>query len=171
MVKMDTSWKFTERVEKYMVLFHTLCHTLDDEGWDYEYDEKNELIRFRVHGVNTDFNVFLIVDEEQESLLCNTYITQKISKNKRADVCEFMNRVNYELDNGNLEMDMDDGEIRYRTFLDLSDTAPSKEQILNLIWNGPQCFDTYFSGLMKMIYNNFTPEEAANSCLTENMLV
>ncbi len=115
-----------------MILFQTLCHTLDEEGWDYEYDDKNELLRFRVHGVNIDFNVLLIIDEEQESLLCNTYIVQKVPEDKRFEVCEFINRINYELDNGNLEMDMEDGEIRYRTFLDLSDASPSKEQILNM---------------------------------------
>lgn len=147
-----------------MILFQTLCHTLDEEGWDYEYDEKNELLRFRVHGVNTDFNVLLIIDEEQESLLCNTYIVQKIPENKRFDVCEFINRINYELDNGNLEMDMEDGEIRYRTFLDLSDATPSKEQILNLIWNGPQCFDSYFSGLMRLVYSNLSPAKAVALC-------
>lgn len=151
-----------------MSLFDVLCTTLTKDGWEFTYDEKNEIVRLDIRGVNSDFYSFLIVDEEQESLLCNTHINQKIPFAKRIAVCEFMNRINYELASGNFEMDMDDGEIRYRTYLDLAGSEASKEQILNLIWNGAQSFDSYYPGFIQLIHGEYTPEEAAAFCSSED---
>lgn len=151
-----------------MSLFQILYDILNENGWEFDYDTKNEIIRFEIHGVNADFHAFLLVDEEQESLLCNTHIDQKIPHSKRLEVCDFMSRVNYELANGNFEMDMDNGEIRYRTYLDLSDAKPSKEQILNIVWNGVLGFDTYYPGLMRLVYGNCTAEEAASYCTIDD---
>lgn len=147
-----------------MSLFSVLYEILSQNGWEFDFDDKNGVIKLEICGINTDFYSFLLVDEEQESLLCNTHINQKIPPSLRLEVCDFMCRVNYELSNGNLEMDMDTGEIRYRTYLDLADAHPSQEQILNIIWNGVVGFDTYYPGLMKLIYGDYTAEEAAAFC-------
>ena len=151
-----------------MSLFQVLYEILNDNGWEFDFDEKNEIIKLEVRGVNANFRSFLLVDEEQESLLCNTHINQKIPHAKRLEVCDFMSRVNYELANGNFEMDMDNGEIRYRTFLDLAEAKPSKEQITNIVWNGVLGFDTYYPGLMRLVYGNCSAEEAVAYCSEDN---
>ncbi|TGE31139.1 YbjN domain-containing protein [Desulfosporosinus sp. Sb-LF] len=151
-----------------MSLFRMLYEILNQNGWDFDFDNKNEIIKLDINGVNTNFHAFLLVDEEQESLLCNTHIDQKIPHSKRLEVCDFMSRVNYELANGNFEMDMDNGEIRYRTFLDLADAVPSKDQVLNILWNGVLGFDTFYPGLMKLVYGNCSAEEAASFCTEED---
>lgn len=147
-----------------MSLFSVLYEILSQNGWEFDFDDKNGIIKLEIRGINADFYSFLLVDEDQESLLCNTHINQKIPPSQRLEVCDFMCRVNYELSNGNLEMDMDTGEIRYRTYLDLADAHPSQEQILNIIWNGVVGFDTYYPGLMKLIYGDYSAEEAAAFC-------
>ena len=151
-----------------MSLFRVLYEILTQNGWEFDFDNKNEIIKLEIRGINTNFHAFLLVDEEQESLLCNTYIKQKIPLSKRLKVCDFMSRVNYELANGNFEMDMDNGEIRYRTYLDLADAEPSKDQVLNTVWNGVLGFDTYFPGLMKLLYENYSAEEAAAFCTDQD---
>lgn len=151
-----------------MSLFRVLYKILSQNGWEFDFDNKNEIIKLEIRGVNTNFHVFLLVDEEQESLLCNTHISQKIPYSKRLEVCDFMSRVNYELANGNFEMDMDTGEIRFRTFLDLSDADPSKDQILNIVGNGVQGFDTFYPGLMKLVYEDYSAEKAVAFCTEED---
>lgn len=150
-----------------MTLFQVLYDTLQENNWEFDYDDKNEIFRLEIRGVNSDFYCFIIVDEEQESLLCNTHIKKRIPFTKRLEVCSFMNRVNYELANGNFEMDMDDGEIRFRTFLDLANTIPSQEQLMNLIWNGSQSFDTYYPGVEKILLEEYSAEEAIAVCTQE----
>ncbi|MCB8815080.1 YbjN domain-containing protein [Desulfosporosinus shakirovi] len=150
-----------------MSLFRVLYEILSQNGWEFDFDNKNGIIKLEISGINTDFHAFLFVDEEQESLLCNTHIDQKIPSSKRLEVCDYMSRVNYELINGNFEMDMDNGEIRYRTFLDLADARPSQDQVLNIVWNGVLGFDTYYPGLMKLVYGDYSAEEAAAFCSDE----
>lgn len=150
-----------------MSLFRVLYKILSQNGWEFDFDNKNEIIKLEIRGVNTNFHVFLLVDEEQESLLCNTHISQKIPYSKRLEVCDFMSRINYELAKGNFEMDMDTGEIRFRTFLDLADADPSKDQILNIVGNGVQGFDTFYPGLMKLVYEDYNAEEAVAFCTEE----
>lgn len=147
-----------------MSLFRVLYDILVQDGWEFDFDKKNEIIKLEVRGFSTSFYSYLFVDEEQESLLCNTHIREKIPSGKRLEVCDFMSRVNYELANGNFEMDMDNGEIRYRTYLDLKDAEPSKEQILNILWNSVLGFDTYYPGLMKLVYCDYSAKEAAALC-------
>ncbi|AGA69691.1 hypothetical protein Desdi_2261 [Desulfitobacterium dichloroeliminans LMG P-21439] len=147
-----------------MTLFEILYRALKQDGWNFEYDEKNELFRIEIRGINSEFVSFIIVDEEQESLLCNTHIKQKIPFAKRLEVCNFINRVNYELAIGNFELDMDDGEIRFRTYLDSANSEPSREQLLNLLWNGAQTFDIYYPGFIKIISEDYLAEEAVSAC-------
>lgn len=151
-----------------MSLFQVLFDIINQEGWEFDYDQKNEIIKLEICGFHTNFHVFLLVDEVQESLLCNTHIRKKVPHSKRLEVCDFMNRVNYELANGNFEMDMDNGEIRYRTFLDLSDAEPSKDQIQNIVWAGIQGFDTYYPGLVNLVDYDYSAEEAMACCLEED---
>ncbi|ACL21274.1 hypothetical protein DesLBE_0070 [Desulfitobacterium sp. LBE] len=147
-----------------MTLYEVLYNTLKKDCWKFDYDQKNELFRLEIRGINCDFVSFIIVDEEQESLLCNTHIKQKIPFAKRVEVCNFMNRINYELAIGNFEMDMDDGEIRFRTYLDSANSEPSQEQLINLIWNGAQTFDTYYPGFIKIVSEDYSAEEAVRVC-------
>ncbi len=151
-----------------MSLLKILCDILAADGWRFNLDQRNEIVQLEVRGVNANLRLIVYVDEEQESFLCNTHTNLKIPYAKRLQICEFMNRVNYEMVNGNFEMDMEDGEIRYRTSLDLSGAEASKDQILNLIWNGAQSFDTFFPGMMELLYENCTPEQAVSLCMVEN---
>ena len=151
-----------------MSLFQVLYKILSQNGWEFDFDDKNGIIKLDIRGISTNFHAFLLIDEEQESLLCNTHINQRIPYSKRLEVCDFMSRINYELVNGNFEMDLDNGEIRYRTFLDLADAEPSQDQVLNIVWNGVLGFDTYYPGLMKLVYGNLSAEEAAAYCTEDN---
>lgn len=151
-----------------MTLFQILYETLTENGWEFDFDKKNEIFRLEIRGVNSDFHCFIIIDEEQESLLCNTHIKQKTPFLKRIEICNFINRVNYELANGNFEMDMDDGEIRFRTFLDLENAEPSQDQLMNLLWNGSQSFDTYYPGIANIVNEGFSAEEAMAICTQED---
>ncbi len=147
-----------------MSLFQLLYDILIQNDWEFESDDKNEVIKLKIQGINANFHSCLLVDEKQESLLCNTYIKHKIPFSKRLEVCDFMCRVNYEFAIGNFEMDMENGEIRYRTYLDLANAEPSREQVVNIVWNGVLGFDTYYPGLMRLVYEDYSAEEAAAFC-------
>ena len=54
---------------------------------------------------------------------------------RRPALCETIARANYGLYLGNFEMDMGDGELRFKSSLPVNDAEPSDNQIRRLIAN------------------------------------
>ena len=53
---------------------------------------------------------------------------------------------------GNLELDYSDGEIRYKTSVDIEDVEVVEPLIRHLIYANVLTMDKYFPGLMRVIY-------------------
>jgi hypothetical protein len=49
----------------------------------------------------------------------------------------------------------------------LANAEPSREQLVNLIWNGAQTFDTYYPGFLKILIDDYSAEDAVAICTQE----
>src|SRR5699024_2156839 len=95
------------------------------------------------------------------TMLFLTYLPMKVAEDKRAAVSEYLTRANYGLHVGNFEMDMEDGEVRYKTTgVTDADTMPSLDVIRRLTYIGFSMFDRYIPSLLSIIYGGKTPTEA-----------
>ena len=77
---------------------------------------------------------------------------------------EFLTRANYGLVFGNFEMDMHDGEIRYKTFVPCGGEAPCADVIRRSIYVPAMMLDRYGDGLLKVLYSDIDPEKACSMC-------
>jgi hypothetical protein len=79
-----------------------------------------------------------------------------VPEHRRSAVIEALTRINYQLIYGSFEMDLADGEIRFRTVVeaekDLDDTMI--DRVLNANLNAA---DRYFAALMTITYGNASP--------------
>ena len=57
-------------------------------------------------------------------------------------------------------MDFTDGEVRYRTSIDVEDASLPPALIKNLVYTNIGTFDRYLPGIMAVIYGNTSPEDA-----------
>lgn len=73
-----------------------------------------------------------------------------------AIMAEFICRANYGLKNGNFELDMRDGEIRYKSFVDCEGLTPTTEMVRNSIHCPAAMFDRYGDGIVDII--SVTPQ-------------
>ena len=91
---------------------------LDADDWHYEYDAEHAFIRAGVtlkcklksarmfiRFRNTDYNVYMVapISADPENL---------------GEVLRFTAQANYGLASGNFEVDVEDGEIRYKSYVD-----------------------------------------------------
>ena len=91
---------------------------LDEDDWHYEYDAERNVIRASVtldcklksarmiiRFRKTDYNVYMVapISADPENL---------------GEVLRFTAQANYGLASGNFEVDVDDGEIRYKSYVD-----------------------------------------------------
>ena len=103
--------------------------------------------------------------------VCNDHITCyhicniNAQKSNSSAVGEFLHRANYGLKRGNFEMDYNDGEIRYKYTISLSDVQnDSFDSMRSLMLLGANMFQTYGDGLLAVAFGFKTPQEAIKEC-------
>lgn len=136
---------------------------LDTLEWRYTLDEEKEIIRLGVATQTCKLDCIVHFLPEQNFLLFFSILPILVPENKRHEIAEYITRANYGLNAGNLEMDFDDGEIRYRTYSNTDDESLNGEVIKHLIHTNIQTIDRYASGIMNVIYGNTTPKDAVEA--------
>jgi hypothetical protein len=81
-------------------------------------------------------------------------------KDKRSAISEFLTRANYGMTIGNFELDFNDGEIRYKTSIDVEGDCLSHALIKRLVYTNVAMMDEYLPGIKAIIETDITPEEA-----------
>ena len=125
---------------------------LDDDDWKYTYDAERKLIRA---GVALDCKLKhgdLCIRIRETSY--NVYISLQINADKDtlADVIRYTTMANYGLLSGNFEVDVEDGEVRYKSYVDARDLESlPKEVIKGSIYRGWNTVERYGDGLAALI--------------------
>ncbi len=132
----------------------------DEDGWHYTQVEDKPWLRVSVKGKNGDYSCVAQAREEPEEVLFYTYFPIHVPEEKRRDVAEFIARANYGLILGNFELDMRDGEVRYKTSLDVEGVPLTSHLVKDLVYGNLLTMDRYLPGLMTLLYGAATPEQA-----------
>ena len=96
----------------------------------------------------------VFISENNECLLCMSNFPVNAPLERRAAVMEMLMQWNYQLLIGNWEMDLDDGEIRYRTSVPLRGVELTVELVRHICGFNFSTFSGGFSDLLAVIYQN-----------------
>ena len=141
---------------------------LVNDDWHFSFDEKSGVFKFglcidskikkidyqiRVH--NDDYTVYAFspvgADTDDRDMMLK--------------MAEFVCRANYGLRRGNFELDMRDGEIRYKTYVDChGGMTPSNTVVKGSIYCCASMFDTYAPGILDIIFGDSTAKTAVEKC-------
>ena len=140
---------------------------LTEDDWHFSFDYQLGLFKFVLNLKGRIKNVRYTVDVKDDE-----YVVYAISpigadeddEKKMAIMAEFICRANYGLKNGNFELDMRDGEIRYKSFVDCEGLTPTTEMVRNSIHCPAAMFDRYGDGIVDIIFGNSTAKEAVAKC-------
>ena len=61
---------------------------------------------------------------------------------------------------GNFELDFIDGEIRYKTSIDVGNDILTQELMKQVVYTNVMTMDTYQPAIMSVIYSDVSPEDA-----------
>ncbi|MFO0812943.1 MAG: YbjN domain-containing protein [Gemmatales bacterium] len=151
-------------------IFNAVVDFLTDDGWKYtilEEDQDLLALTLSFKGRSGSWQCFSIVDEEKHWLRFYSILPVHIPEDKRADIIEFMTRANYGLMLGNYEMDMNDGEVRFKTSIDAEGGELTKPMIDNLLRSNLISMDRYFPGLMAVLYSDRSPADIYEDIASE----
>lgn len=86
-------------------------------------------------------------------------------------MAEFVCRVNDGLVNGNFELNMDDGSINYKTYVDCGGgMTPSRVVVRNSIYCCASMFDQYAPGILDIILGDSEAKDAVDECIIKLLI-
>ncbi len=134
---------------------------LTGQGWHFEYDEEQSRFTMTMSLKKIDSSrVYILIGEDY--VLTYALMPNHVPESKRDMVCRYIARGNYGLRNGNLEMDLEDGEVRYKTYLFAKDRIPLQNEIERYIDISFLTLDRYAEGIMKIIYGDMDDKTAVD---------
>src|SRR5262245_1344418 len=93
-----------------------------EDGWPITQMEGRPVLRTAFKGDNGTWSCFAQAREEQQQFVFYSVCQTNTPEGKRPAMAEYLTRANYGLYIGNFELDFNDGEIRYKTSIDVTDT-------------------------------------------------
>lgn len=132
---------------------------LDQNDWKYEYIADRNYIKAGVNLKCKLQTVKLLITFNEKGYTVLASATMNASEDTRASVLEYISRANFGLRNGNFEMDLRDGEVRYKTYTNCRglDRLPN-EIIEDSIIIPPMMFSRYGDGMAALMFGFSDPE-------------
>ena len=140
---------------------------LNDDGWHYSFDEDRGIFDFSLSVRSKIQKIkYLIVVKEDEMIVYGICPIGADCDDEKmmAQMAEFICRANYGLKNGNFEIDLRDGEIRYKSFIDCDEALPSTEVVKNSIHCTASMYKRYATGIISIIIAGSSAKEAIAMC-------
>ena len=98
--------------------------------------------------------------DDDNQLLFYSLCPFTVPREKRPAVMEYTTRVNYGLRMGNFELNLDDGEVRFKTSLDCEGGELTSALVKQLIYANVLLMDQYLPGLLGIMYGDLGAREA-----------
>ncbi len=133
---------------------------LEEDDWPVSPIEGRTVYKTGFEGKNGQFTCYAQERTEQEQFVFYSIFPVHTPENKTNEVAEFITRANYGMIIGNFELDYTDGEIRYKTSLDVEDVELSEPLIRHMVYANVLTMDKYFPGLMRVLYAGIAPLDA-----------
>ena len=114
------------------MLFQAVTMFFEEMEWPFETVEgQGEVLQTWYEGANGMFVCFCHCREEAEQIIFYVVAQERCPEAYRAAMAEFLTRANFGMLIGNFEMDYSDGEVRYKTSVDLEDAGMSPALLRN----------------------------------------
>ncbi len=127
---------------------------LTDAGWPFSREDDGDgMIDYLLPIANSAFiEAFVMrLSEQHERLVLYVLFRPKAKKEHRAELCEFVARANHGMGDGNFEMDVDEGSVRFRVSLDFTEVSLPALLVRNMILDAMNTIELYEGALARVI--------------------
>lgn len=133
---------------------------LAKSDWKFTQVEGRNVLRLGCKGSDATWTCVAEVKEDRHFVGFYSILPMKAPSDKRLLAAEFLMRANYGLKLGNFEMDFSDGQVLYKTSVNVDGGALTTQMVDTLLTTNVMIVDRYLSGLAKVLAGKATPAEA-----------
>jgi hypothetical protein len=137
-----------------------LIRFFEDDGWRYEQISDLPALRTGFAGENGRWTCYAHAREAEHQVVFYSVLPVNVPPEKLSVVAEFVTRANYGMIVGNFELNYEDGEVRYKTSIDVGAGGLSLPLVRQLVYPNVATMDHYVPGLMAVIYSPTSPADA-----------
>ncbi|MZQ86919.1 hypothetical protein GQF01_32895 [Paenibacillus sp. 5J-6] len=112
------------------------------------------IARLTFSGEHGDWIVLVRTDEEKQICIVFSIYPEAVPEEQQTEMAKFLFEENYDLVIGNFEMDANDGELRYRTSIDVENDRLTMELFNQLFTTNVVIMDHYFHVIDDIIQND-----------------
>jgi hypothetical protein len=118
-----------------------------ENGWPFSEIRGAPVLLSELSGSLGSWKFYAQAVEEQRLILLYSVCPLRVPEERRLEASSFLTRANYGLTAGNFELDFADGEIRYKTVLQLSGDALDAATLKRIVRANGIAMETYLPGI------------------------
>ena len=145
---------------------------LDAIGFNYEVQplktsDGPQLVTFGMKIKSGITKVIISIRENAKTWCLYMQAPSMIPEEHRSRASLFLCRANYGLVIGDMEMDLEDGEIRFKISNHLTESKLSPAMVEQAVGLATHSMDKFFPGLMAVVYGGRDPKGAYDDCVRD----
>ena len=141
-------------------LFEDMVSFFESENWPYDKIEGETSITMTFRGNNGEWHCYAMALEDRHQLVFYSLCPTGCPPGKRQALAEYITRANFGMVIGNFELDLTDGEVRYKTSIDIEGAHIEPALIRQLVHPNLAMMDMYLPGVLAVVNDNASPSEA-----------
>ncbi len=141
-------------------IFTAIVNFFESDEWQFVNIPEQSTLRLLFRGENGQWTCYAKAREEEKQFVFYSICPIVGPENQRQAIAEFITRANYGMIMGNFELDFTDGEIRYKTGIDVEGDRLSFPLIKQMVYANVMMMDEYLPGIQAILSENLSPLEA-----------
>ncbi len=141
-------------------IFKAIVEFFKQDDWDFTCLDNLPILSLGFSGKNGRWMCYAQARDDQQQFVFYSVCPLNVPEARRPAVAEFITRANYGMIIGNFEMDYTDGEVRYKTSIDVEGVGLSAPLAKQMVYANVLIMDRYLPGLMAVMYGSEAPRDA-----------
>jgi len=138
----------------------TVISYLEKEGYNFDHSRENSVITTGFMIDTWRVPCVINLDEENERIIVYSYAPFNIEADIRPSILALTSRANYGLLIGNFEFDLNDGELRYKTSIDVEGGELTERMFETLLSANLVTHENYMPAIRAVIDDGVPPADA-----------
>ena len=142
------------------MLMSVVTREFEENGLQFTPSADGNACSLPMAGSSAVYTVHVSVDDHAEQVIVLIVAPQRIPVASRLTACEYIVRVNQGLRLGGFDLDMNDGEFRFRVGIDVEGGEFVPSMLRTMFGLACTSMDAYNDGILRVVYGNIRPEDA-----------